>query len=284
MSSTEVAELARPTAHSLQLVHRWLYDHEIRPAELGFSAAKDWVKVSLYVHQVERLLDTKYFVYRHEDGSYLIRTPEWSVPPHLHDHIMAVQPTNAFFHTAPQHNNIKPIMSENGDVLRFNHFGKGELNNMTIAQACNMSAVTPVCSRTLYGTLDYNPQVAGVNKIGLTNYLTEASNRSDTALFLQQFRPEATSAAQTFKTIVVAGGNNQQTPNNASQLAAGKNLEGNLDAETIIGIGYPTPLTTYNTGGSPPFTPDSSTPTNTNDPISLGSSMCWVSQTQTSPR
>lgn len=85
-------------------------------------------------------------------------------------------------------------------------------------------------------------------------------------MFLQRFRPEAAGAAYNFTTLIIANGDNQQTPNNATQNAAGKDLEGNLDAETILGITYPTPLTTYNTGGSPPFVPDLLTPTDTNEP------------------
>lgn len=85
-------------------------------------------------------------------------------------------------------------------------------------------------------------------------------------LFLQRFRPEAAGAAFNFTTVVIANGDDQQTPNNSTQNAAGKDLEGNLDAETILGITFPTPLTTYNTGGSPPFVPDLLTPTDTNEP------------------
>lgn len=80
------------------------------------------------------------------------------------------------------------------------------------------------------------------------------------------FRPEAVSAAQNFTTVIIANGDDTQTPNNATQLEDGKDLEGNLDAETIIGITYPTKLTTYNVGGSPPFKPDALEPTDTNEP------------------
>ena len=70
------------------------------------------------------------------------------------------------------------------------------------------------------------------------------------------YRKEAVSEAETFKVVVINGGDNQQTPDTPAQLAAGKDLEGNLDAETIIGIDYPTPLTAFTTGGMPPFDPD----------------------------
>jgi tripeptidyl-peptidase-1 len=80
------------------------------------------------------------------------------------------------------------------------------------------------------------------------------------------FRPEAVSAAYNFTVQTVAGGNDQQTPNNSTQLASGKDTEGNLDAETILGITWPTPLTTYNTGGNPDYIQDELTLSDTNEP------------------
>lgn len=123
-------------------------------------------------------------------------------------------------------------------------------------KVCNTTFVTPLCLRTFYGTKGYTPQVPGKNQIGLTDFLGEANNRSDVQIFLEMFRKGAASEAETFSVDVINGGDNQQTPDNATQLAAGKDLEGNLDAETIIGIDYPTPLTAFTTGGMPPFDPD----------------------------
>jgi tripeptidyl-peptidase-1 len=90
-------------------------------------------------------------------------------------------------------------------------------------------------------------------------------------IFLQKFRPDAAGAASNFTVTTIAGGSDQQTPLNSSQLAAGTDLEGNLDAETIIGITHPTPLFTFNTGGQPPFIPDAATPMDTNEPY-----LTWV--------
>jgi tripeptidyl-peptidase-1 len=105
-----------------------------------------------------------------------------------------------------------------------------------------------------------------MNRIALTNYLGQSSNRSDVAIFLQSFRPEAVAAADSFTVQIIANGSNQQTPDNATQLSAGTDVEGNLDAETIIGLTWPTPLTAYDTGGSPPFLQDDLTFNNTNEP------------------
>lgn len=252
----------------MEEVHDWLESQGIDRARLTYTPAKDWINVGLPVSDVERLLDTSYSVYRHEDGTHFVRAPTWSLPVHLHKHIDTIQPTNSFFRPNARRSTLKTVkpiseIAEQPDQLLKSLPKPSE--DLTVAQACNTSAVTSTCLRTLYGTIDYVPQVPGKNQVGLTNYLGEANNRSDIAIFLSRYRPDAVSAAQTFTVEVVNGGDNQQTPNNATQLKAGKDLEGNLDAETILGFDYPTPLTTYNTGGMPPFVPDLVTPTDTNE-------------------
>lgn len=224
------------------------------------------------MERVESLLDAEYSVYQHEDGSETVRTPEWSLPRHLHEHIDTIQPTNSFFRSTPKATSLKvakPVVHE----LIPQYY-----SNPTVGAVCNISAVTPLCLRTLYGTINYKPEAAGKNKVGLTDFLGEANNRSDVSIFLKQFRPEAAAAAYQFKVDVINGGDNQQTPDNATQLIAGKDLEGNLDAETILGIDWPTPLIAYTTGGSPPFKADENSPTDTNEPY-----LTWLSYVLATP-
>ncbi|TKA81720.1 hypothetical protein B0A49_00609 [Cryomyces minteri] len=265
----QVNELVKPTDNALELVHDWLLDNGVELSHLDHSPAKDWIKVSLPVNAVEGLLDTEYSIFKHEDGSHIVRTPSWSLPAHLHEHIDAIQPTNSFFRAEPRRTNWRPAgRPEHG--MEWNYPPQMDVSNVTVAQVCNASAVTPLCLRTLYRTIGYTPQAAGTNRIGLTDYLGEANNKSDVQLFLSKFRPDAVGGD--FAVEVIDNGDNQQTPNTPAQLAAGKDLEGNLDAETVLAIDYPTPLVAYTTGGAPPFVPDAFTPTDTNEPY-----LAWVS-------
>ena len=234
--------------------------------QLEYNAAKNWIEVTLPVQAVEGLLDTTYSIYEHEEGDYTVRTSNWSLPLHLHEHIETIQPTNSFFRPAPMRSTLKPVNPIGTSYKSPKWHSFLNASNITVAQACNATAVTPLCLRTLYGTYDYTPKVPGINKVGLTDYLGESNNRSDIYLFLQMFRPEAASEAYTFTFDIIANGSAQQTPDNATQLDAGTDLEGNLDAETLIAIDYPTPLIAFTTGGSPPFDPSASTTTDTNEP------------------
>lgn len=222
--------------------------------------------MSLPVSAVEELLQTEYSVFKHkQDGSYLVRAPEWSLPKHLHDHVETVQPTNSFLRTRKQSDHSKPAI---GSAALAKYPAAAD---PAVAAVCNTSNVTPQCLRTFYGTIDYKPQVPGKNQIALTDYLNESNNRSDTFLFLKKYRSEAAQTAFTFKVEVIAGGNDEQTQETEAELDAGKDREGDLDSETILSQVYPTPLTAYTTGGMPPFVSDGNTPSDTNEPY-----LVWV--------
>jgi tripeptidyl-peptidase-1 len=65
----------------------------------------------------------------------------------------------------------------------------------------------------------------------------------------------------------VNGAVDVQRQENSTELDQGVGLEGNLDAETVLGISYPTPMIVYNTDGAPPFKADAFTPDNSNEPF-----------------
>ncbi|KAF2101176.1 subtilisin-like protein [Rhizodiscina lignyota] len=271
LTADEVNELVKPTDYTLNSVLEWLLGAGIGAEKLSYTPAKDWIKVALPVDEVERLLDTDYSVYMHqEEGHYLVRTPKWSLPLHLHEHIEAIQPTNAFMRPESQGRTLKPIAPEHASTAAFKaHYGSPSYPD--VSKVCNASLVTPTCLRTLYGTINYKPQAAGKNKIALNNFLGEVQARSDVGKFLAQFRPDAKGAEDKFKNVIIADAAPDLEFLNTTQITAQTGLEGSLDAETIIGITYPTPLIAYSTGGSPPFVPDLATTTDTNEPY-----LVWV--------
>ncbi|KAI9714851.1 MAG: hypothetical protein M1820_000140 [Bogoriella megaspora] len=276
LTPEEVAAYSKPTEDASRDVHEWLSDSGIDIDSLRYSSSGDWIKVSLPVEEVERLLDTKYSVYKHEDGSRLLRTPAYSLPRHLHEHIDTIQPTNSFSRPNALSRPKMKRSSTARPVKVNNRIAKAPVpqrfastshaTGANISAVCDVTGVTPTCLRTLYNTIDYQVQVPGKNAVALTNYLGETNNRSDASIFLQTYRPEAAAAAYEFDIQIINNGDNQQTPLNETQLGNGQDVEGNLDAQTILGISWPTPLTAYNTGGSPEFIPDINTPTDTNEP------------------
>ena len=111
LSDTEVLDLIRPSPTTLGFVEDWLVHHDIPKTSLDYSPGKDWINLSLPVQKVEKLLSTKYGVYQDLNGDTLVRTPQWSLPTHLHDHIDTIQPTNSFFRPGPRASTLKPVDS-----------------------------------------------------------------------------------------------------------------------------------------------------------------------------
>ncbi|KAK5072853.1 hypothetical protein LTR64_000737 [Lithohypha guttulata] len=252
LSREQVDDLIRPDDDASALVDKWLQDNGIAGSQRKYSSARDWVSVTLPVSQVEELLDTEYATYIHEDGSSLVRTTKWSLPQHLHEHISTVQPTTSFLRASPK---LKTVMESPAQDLNIDDYVP---NGTSIPGTCNFSGMSPACLRLLYGTYNYTSQ-SPTSHIAFANFLGEVPTRADATAWLQRLRPEAVSAAQTFEQISINNG-----PIDDGNATAGS--EGNLDLQTIIGQTYPMKITSYSTGGSPPFQPDLATPTNTNEP------------------
>jgi tripeptidyl-peptidase I len=289
LSAEEVHELIKPSHEASDAVHEWLREYGFDAADLSYSPAKDWISVKLPVSAVEDLLSTEYAVWEHEDGSTVIRTEGYSLPNYVHRHISTIQPTNTWArldgNKKIRHEiNKRSALQKRAIVVEENWSPPAPLPlpaNATVQAACNFSAVTPNCLRTLYGTLDYTAKSAGANKMGHNNFLEEANNRSDTYIFLSKYRPEAAQAAYEFTQISVAGGVIDNGTNRANEVGPAGHVgrEANLDAEYMLGVGYPTPLTTWSTGGrDPAFIPDINTPVNTDEPF-----LTWVNYILSQP-
>jgi tripeptidyl-peptidase-1 len=231
---------------------------------INFNSAKDWITVHLPIEFAERLLDTEYHNYQHEDGHVVARTTNWSLPRHLHAHIDTIQPTTSFMRGA------KNDATWVSTPLTVPSSYKPP-NDPEIAKVCNVSSVTPECFATLYKTKGYKTKAAGKNSIGFTNYLGEIPIKPDTKLFLQKYRPEAVSSATSIKEYSIDGGPLQDGPLTANQSAEGISREANLDFQAIAGISWKTPIVAWSTGGQPPFIPEPGTTENTNEPY-----LTWV--------
>lgn len=260
LTKSEVDELVKPSAKSLEAVQDWLSEHDID--NFDFSSSRDTVKFALPLSEVEELLHTRYSVYEHIDGTRLVRTTEYSLPIHLHEHITIITPTNQFLRSDPRGKKYRT-----GGAHPVPYQLPAEPPVGSVDAVCNFSLVTPTCLRTIYGTINYTTQAAGKNKVALNDFLGEVNLRSDASQFLEMFRPDAVAGASEFVQISIAGGTLQQTPLNETELENETGVEGDLDAETILGISYPTPLTIYSTGGlDPTFMPDLVTPTDSDEP------------------
>ncbi|KAF4610501.1 hypothetical protein D9613_006689 [Agrocybe pediades] len=242
-----------PHPDSTAAVNEWLEFHGIDPSSTQRSKAGDWITLRVSVAQAERMLNTKYNIYEHgPSGDQVLRTLSYSLPQELHAHVDVVSPTTYFGtlksmkKTSFLQPNIKPISDEVAALVPG--------SDATVPSSCS-TTITPTCLRDLYNTSTYVPAATGTNKLGVAGYLEEFANLADLQTFFKKFRTDAVGSS--FSIVQVNGGGNDQTD---------PGVEANLDIQYTTGISFPTPNIYYSTGGSPPFTPDSQTPTNTNEP------------------
>ncbi|KAF9460560.1 peptidase S8/S53 domain-containing protein [Collybia nuda] len=251
LSKAEAEALVAPHSTTVNAVDSWLEYHEIGDKDINRSG--DWVTLRVTVAQAERMLGAKYNVYHHPVSSQkVVRTMSYSLPRELHSHVDVVAPTTYFGTlrsmrtTSFLQPEIKPVEQED-PAPDFSI-------NAVVPTSCN-SVITPACLRALYNTSTYVPKATATNKLGVAGYLDEFANRADLQTFFRQFRTDAVGSS--FTTVQVNGGGDDQND---------PGVEANLDIQYTTGISFPTPNIYYSTGGSPPFNPDSQTPTNTNEP------------------
>ena len=255
MSKAEVDALTAPSAASVDSVKSWLKSHGIKAGEVSSGS----MPVTLTTSQAEKLLGTKYGVYYNSaKDQYTVRTTEYSLPKSLHNDIHMVQPTTMFSDMGMYASKAKTTMSFTKPV------------SDKAGASCG-NGVTPSCLKSLY-SINYTP--TSNTQIGITGYLGEVAGQSDLQTFLDEYTNIPDSA--TFTVQLVNGGSN----------SGDGTIEADLDTQYAMGLTYPIKNTFYETGGQPPFKPDASDSTNTNEPyidwLNYMNGLSTVPQTVTS--
>ncbi|KAL5536826.1 hypothetical protein ACEPAF_649 [Sanghuangporus sanghuang] len=261
LSKEDVERLVAPHEDTVNTVEAWLTHHGIDLSSVQRSPAGDWLSLSIPVSQAERMLSAKYSVFHNPSSeAYLVRTTSYSLPSELHRHVSVVAPTTYFGQMRPMRatsfvQDDVPSISDAEAAAQREAVGTLSIGQLaTVPTSCN-NQITPSCLKALYNTTGYTPQATDTNKLGVAGYLDEFANDADLQTFFQRFLPDA--VGTTFTHVQVNGGGNDQND---------PGVEANLDIQYTEGISFPTPNIYFSTGGEPPFIPDSTTPTNTNEP------------------
>lgn len=153
-----------PHPDSTRAVEEWLAFHGIDAVQR--TDAGDWMTVRVSVALAERMLGTKYNVYRHAASSErIVRTMSYALPRELHAHIDFAAPAT-YFGTMRS--------------MRATSFLQPEIKNAEDTQAadCNI-LITPACLKDLYKTTGYKVNVASNNTLGIAGYLENYANMND---------------------------------------------------------------------------------------------------------
>lgn len=253
LSKEEVSELVAPHDDTVDLVDAWLAAHGVDVYAVDRLGAGEWLSLTLSVTQAEKMLGTNYEVYDNaQTGESIVRTTSYSLPTILHPHVDVVTPTTHFSNMrrmkATSHRSSNTVIEPVPTSLTFDR------NGVAAVPASCARTITPTCLRALYNTTGFTP-TGELSTLGITGYLEEFANFADLQTFFKDLFPAG--EGSNFTVVEVNGGLNTQSE---------PGVEANLDVQYSSSIAFPIPLTFFSTGGSPPFIPDSATPSNTNEP------------------
>jgi tripeptidyl-peptidase-1 len=201
------------------------------------------------VYQANKLLGASYQHYRHtETNDIILRTMSYALPEGLQDLVQTVTPTT-YFHsprTPRELSRLHPRVAEAVDAPR---------GGVTARQNDNNGNVTPLYLRQLYNSVNYVPNATEMNVVGIAGYLGMYPRKDDIDPFMEKYRPDA--VGKRFDVVQINGG---------GYSTGDPSLEGDVNMEYSLAMTYPIDHVFYSTGGEPPFIPDTSTPTQGNEP------------------
>ncbi|KAJ7734044.1 subtilisin-like protein [Mycena maculata] len=244
LSNKQIEGLVAPRPESIDAVNEWLASHGIGGGDVGRSPAGDGLTIKIPVLLAEKMLDTssrpsKYHVWKHTGGEYLVRTTSYSLPKTVFDHVELIQPTTIFGTFRKLKSTIHSISKTPAEDASQNAAPVVLATGVTVDPSCN-STITITCLKQLYNAVDFTPSALNPNTIAVTGYMEQFTNRADLQQFYEDQVPAAAAVHSTYRFISVNGGLNLQNGSLAG-------VEVNLDTHA-------------------PFIPDIGTPTNTNEP------------------
>ncbi|KAF7361952.1 Tripeptidyl peptidase A [Mycena venus] len=262
LTKEEIEELVAPRPESVAAVTGWLSSHGIQENDIGRSPAGDWLTIRVSVSL--RFGSQKYHVWKHSGGDYIVRTTSYSLPKELLEDVELIQPTTMFGTFKKLKSSIHSA-SEAGTQIQSQNQPPivNPVTGVRVDASCN-TTITISCLKQIYNAVGYSPSDRVGNSIAISGYLDDYANRADLQTFYEEQVPAAAAVNSTFKFVSVAGGLDPQN----SSLAG---LESSLDTQFAFGLTFPVASTYYSTAslaGSPPFTPDATAPTDTNEPYS----------------
>lgn len=232
----ELKAMLRPEAKATDSIVAWLEASGIESEDIEDDG--DWINFVATVSQAEKMMDTKFNVYRSEIRKNVqkIRTLEYSIPTELHEFINMIQPTTRFAQ-------IRPERSQILDKERL--VDVNTLAAVDVAASCNAS-ITPDCLKDLYNINGYTPK-ANKTYLGVSGFLEQYARYDDLAEFTSKYAPYAKDKNFQFGSI-----NGSTLPQNTNDDAT----EANLDIQYTVPLVYPLDVTYFYTAGRGPLVPD----------------------------
>lgn len=261
---SKVIETFAPSQESVDVVTKWLVGEGMDPNSIQLSKGRNWLDFNATVGELEKLLKTKYFMFRHSHhGKHHLACDEYHVPDHLSKHIDIITPTvhfdqhigherlnNRVSMDADQVNELKKRGLDSGGRPSTGMQGSGldgwspkqgdfvENAMMTLDDCDKM--LTLDCIRALY-KIPKGDLSAKNNSLGIVEYTPQAFLQSDLDLFFDQFEPKLKGKGPDVDLIDNAV---VQTQNQSFQF----NGESALDLQYAMGLVFPQQAKVFQVG------------------------------------
>lgn len=261
-SNKEIAEVFAPSPVSVEAVMEWLHSFGISPKRISKSQSLGWLHFDARVDDTEKLLKTKFYLYKHSTGKHQIACTEYLVPEHISPHIDFITPTVHFdvqiskqaSYTEKKPKVDLPTAAVGVPVISDAAMDMGSPDSgslpkkgtdVDIAEVSDelencSSYITPNCLRALYrfglGT-SANPQ----NSLGVVQFSPQVYLQEDLDSFFTKF-----SVDQVHKTPILNAINGATLESPEKSFAF--NGESDIDLEYAMALANPQQVTLYQTG------------------------------------
>ena len=252
-TADQVNALFAPQTDSVNAVQSWAQSSGLTS---GVGLGQQ-VSIKTTVGNANAVFGADFKYYKDEStGVEKLRTLQYSVPDDVSDHVAFVSPT-VFF---GQSSSLDSNLVEKFSIESFKRSQQMEkrVTNCISYSSRGTAYLGPNCWKQVYN-VTYVADASSGSRIGFGSFLNESAIERDLNLYEQHYGLPL----QNFTVELINGGVNYQDP---SYTSIG---EANLDAQNIVGLGHPLPVTEFITGGSPPFVPNLDEPTaadNQNEP------------------
>ncbi|KAJ7473645.1 subtilisin-like protein [Mycena galericulata] len=218
LSKDEVKSFVQPSNETVAAFNSFATTNGLKPTVI--SPNGDWRSLTLTVSQANQLFGGQFEKFSHASFTEPItRTLTISLPSELVGHVDIVHPSTSF-----TGRNLNP------GFARLPFYPRSSEKLTEPVASCNSSRpdgiVTPTCLQQIYG-IPSTLATQKNNKILVTGYLGASPNRTDLAVFLEQFRPDIPPNT-TFDLMTIDNATNQDPEDVFAS-------EATLDVEYTIG-------------------------------------------------
>ncbi|KAG8408218.1 hypothetical protein J3459_018082 [Metarhizium acridum] len=220
-----------PSNKAVSTTLGWLVSQGVR------NYTVDWIFIDFTttIATADNLLNASYHYYTN-NVTTVLRTAGYSVPEIIQNSTLLISPGT--YLGAP--NSMQLSLRPSGARESLRRSGVSKDGNPCL------QAISPPCLKQMYKIANYTPLEGSGSTIGFSSFLNQSTLHND----LFEFERHFAIPSQNISVELIAGGTDNQNESTAQF------TEADLDAQTIVGVAHPLPVTQFIVGGKPPFIPN----------------------------